>query len=207
MCPLPSSWRATRAELLVIAQRPFFLGNGILEITANMDVDTLDRILKDRGVEVERQRLAEVLRDEGFADWAELHLSPATLLSPDELATYVTCLNPSPSRSPTPTLTPSPVPLPSIRNPPRPGRARQLTRIQLHGPVLHRRPRGSWRRHPGPGRRAARRGGAAGRDPRDREVHGGHRRADRDAEDAEGGAGAVREGEDRRRGEEGGCCG
>lgn len=59
-----------------------------------MDVDTLDRILKDRGVEVERKRLAEALQDEGFKDWAELHLSAATLLSPDELATYVTCLNP-----------------------------------------------------------------------------------------------------------------
>lgn len=111
----------------------------------NMDVDTLDRILKDRGVAVDKKRLAEVLQDEGFSDWAELHLSPATLLSPDELATYVTCLNlfftiPYP-------ILPSPgPPLPSVQdNPPpspRSNRARQLTRIQIHGPVLRRRPRG-----------------------------------------------------------------
>ena len=58
-----------------------------------MDVESLDRILKERGVQIEKSKLAAVLNDASFSSWARLHLTPATLLSPDELATYVTCLS------------------------------------------------------------------------------------------------------------------
>lgn len=61
-----------------------------------MDVDSLDRVLKDRGVSIERAKLTAVLGDASFSSWASLHLTPATLLTPDELATYVTCLSRAP---------------------------------------------------------------------------------------------------------------
>lgn len=65
-----------------------------------MDVDGLDRILRERGVEIERTKLEAALDDASFKSWASLHLTPATLLTPDELATYVTCLSHSPSVPP-----------------------------------------------------------------------------------------------------------
>lgn len=57
-----------------------------------MDVDALDRVLKDRGVEISRSKLSAALQDPAFSSWAKLHLTPATLLTPDELARYVICL-------------------------------------------------------------------------------------------------------------------
>lgn len=71
-----------------------------------MDVEKLDRILKERGVEIEKPKLAAALDDPSFRSWANLHLTPATLLTPDELATYVTCLvlsTPPPVTHETPT--------------------------------------------------------------------------------------------------------
>ncbi|SPO04587.1 uncharacterized protein DNG_07272 [Cephalotrichum gorgonifer] len=53
-----------------------------------MDVDALDRILKERGIDVSRSQLSGALRDASFSAWAKLHLTPATMLTQDELSTF-----------------------------------------------------------------------------------------------------------------------
>ncbi|MBE3043680.1 hypothetical protein IMZ48_14140 [Candidatus Bathyarchaeota archaeon] len=83
-----------------------YFSGGSPTLLSSMDVDSLDRVLKERGISIEKAKLAAALGDPSFSSWADLHLTPATLLTPDELATYVTCLScpplVCPPRSPNP---------------------------------------------------------------------------------------------------------
>jgi hypothetical protein len=67
-----------------------------------MDADPLDRILRDRGISVDKSDLTNALQNScdeelqeknsqsPFAKWATQYLGTDTLLTPDELDTYIT---------------------------------------------------------------------------------------------------------------------
>ncbi|PKS10128.1 hypothetical protein jhhlp_001878 [Lomentospora prolificans] len=57
-----------------------------------MDLDTVDRILKDYGIDIDRSELKAAFNhqdgDTSLSQWASLHLGHETLLTPDELTLY-----------------------------------------------------------------------------------------------------------------------